>query len=186
VTSELKALVEIFQISSKRQLEKHCRSLTIWRSDLYALIMAAQSGDAEISHYPIYIQYHPPELTLTEENLRALHDNGVGAFKKPAQKTVNKLGEMMRQRRIFAAHLFWFPDYPGNWHLFHFDQSDTNPHTNHWQHGSHIHLINMLTHPRTDPVQLISELEAMQKPHVSHAIHIRYKRGAARQRTTIG
>jgi hypothetical protein len=63
-----------------------------------------------------------------------------------AFKAARKFRQLLAERRIFAAHLFFTPS-RRYWHLFCFDNRDLGnlgERPNHWKHGAHIHFANDL------------------------------------------
>lgn len=169
-------LLAIFDILEKSKLVEHCKNAVVYSTDLANLILASQAEVIAIRHIPVFQHHHPEHLILTNEDLSALGSNGVGPLRPRAQKTVRKLDEMFAQRRMFCGHLFWMPESAGEWHLFYFDQRDVSDRNNHWQHGSHIHLMSMVTHPRLDPNDLLGRLASSKRPKLGGSLHIRYAR----------
>lgn len=172
----LPSLLAIFDILEKAKLVEHCRSAVITGTDLANLILACETYKISIRHLPVFQHHHPAHLNLQEHDRRALVENGVGLFKPAARKAANKVTAMFDQRRLFCGHMFWPPEFGGEWHLLYFDQRDTAEHDNHWEHGSHIHLMNMVTHPRLDPNKLVESLFATERPKLGGSLHVRYKR----------
>ena len=137
-------LIKLFKINSKRELEKHCRALTIRDVDFVAFILCVRTGGLEPYRYASRFFDHPmPHLTPTPDELTALAQNGIGPLQGKARKAVTKVSQFFVDRRAFAAHLFYTPDYE-HWHLFYFDQRDTADVGNRWKHGAHIHFISSL------------------------------------------
>jgi hypothetical protein len=78
----------------------------------------------------------------TEAEHSAIAENGVGEFRtRGARKFALKVFQLYRERRVLAAHLFFTPNYR-YWHLFYFDNRDTEESKNHWKYGAHIHYIS--------------------------------------------
>lgn len=177
---DLEAWVAIFQCKKLSDLKKLCRKTTLHGSDLANLIMAAKCA-GPFCHLPVFKHHHPGHLALTDENLRAFGTLQVG--EKPneaAQKTFRKIDQMMRERRLFCGHLFWCiedPDQlPTAWHFFHFDDKSTSEHYSHWKHGSHIHLMNHLTHANLPLRGLLDQLDKEERPWLSGGLHVRFNR----------
>jgi hypothetical protein len=85
-----------------------------------------------------FSEYCPEHLIPTEQDRQALHNNGVGVMNRRARKVSRKIFQVFKDRRNFAAHLF-FTSSKSYWHLFYFDQRDADGGNNHWKHGPHIH-----------------------------------------------
>lgn len=130
----------------------------------------------DIAHFPFFKHHHPEHLYLSEKDTEAIARNGVGKFGPEAKTAVNKVMETFHQPRLMNGHLFLPFVYISDWHLFYFDQRDTNPEYSHWQHGSHLHLMNMVTHPQLDVLELAKKLEDEDRPLLGGGLHIRYKR----------
>lgn len=172
----LNSLLTIFNITRKAELVDHCRAAEIGKSDLANLILACQMQAVPIGHIPIFKHHHPEHLNPTDEDRAAFAANGVGKLSKEARKFTNKIDQMFEQRRLFCGHMFLPLEWPGHWHLFYFDQRDTDQRNNHWEHGSHLHLMNMVTHPRLSPEALAQKLDAEVRPKLGGTIHIRFDR----------
>lgn len=167
-------------ISEKAELEVYARNVVVRDDDLAGLILASSVGAIPIGHIRFHRHYHPPHLDLTDENLRALSENGIGPLSPSARTTANKVGATFRERRLFNAHFFWLIDHPPSWHLFYFDQRDVQG--EHWIEGPHIHLMNHVTHPQLDPRGLLDKLHEADKPPRLSGLHLRY----VREGTQIG
>lgn len=139
------------------------------------LILASMTQSIPISHLPIFKHHHPRHLEPTNDDIRALVQSGVGTFSKGMKKFANKVGQMMDQRRLFNGHLFLPMANPEEWHFFYFDQRDTDAQRNHWKHGEHIHLINMVTHPRLSAVEFVRKIKDEDRPQLGGGFHIRYR-----------
>ena len=150
----LSALLAIFYITNKAQLIEHCGAATIESRDLANLIMACQAWTIPIGHIPIFKHHHPAHLELTEEDRRAMASAKVGPLVGPAKKSFRKVGQMFKERRLFCGHMFWPRGVYHAWHLIYFDQRDVSLSQSHWRDGSHIHLMNMITHPQVRPRQV--------------------------------
>lgn len=170
-------LLAIFDITEKSKLVEHARKALIQSDDFAGMILAAKTGLIPFGHIPVFKHHHPEHLELTDKDLKALSENGVGRFKPAAQKSANKVFAMFRERRLFNGHMLWPVTHPGEWHLFYFDQRDVDEHHNHWQGGVHIHLLNWVTHPRTDPNELLRDLMGSARPKLTGSLHIPYNRG---------
>lgn len=172
----LNALLTIFNIEKKAELSEHCRTAVVTGTDLANLILACQMEAIPIGHLPVFKHHHPEHLNPTDEDRAALVANGVGKLSKEARKFTSKIGSMFEQRRLFCGHFFLPFGWPNDWHFFYFDQRDTDHHHNHWEHGSHLHLMNMVTHPRLSPIELAQKLDSEDRPKLGGTIHIRFHR----------
>lgn len=169
-------LLDIFDITSKSKLVEHARTAVIQSDHFANLIMACKVELIPFGHIAIFQHHHPEHLALSDKDLKALSANGVGNFNAPAQKAANKVFAMFSERRLFNGHMFWPKTHPGEWHLFYFDQRDVDDHRNHWKGGSHIHLLNWVTHPRTNPNALLNELHCSNRPRLTGSLHVSYDR----------
>jgi hypothetical protein len=174
--STLGSLLAIFNILDKAALEQHCRTAVIEGSDLANLILACGMEGVPIRHFPFHKHHHPEHLIPKDGDHEALGRNGVGPLSKDAKKFVNKIEQMFEQRRLFNGHLFISVEDLSHWHLLYFDQRDVDSYRNHWEHGEHIHLINMVTHPQLSVLDLVDKLEAEERPRLGGGFHIRYNR----------
>jgi hypothetical protein len=135
--------VEIFYIKEKKELVRHCKSITITMSIFTDFILASEYGLLPWIHKIHYRDYIPEHLVPTEEEHLALRDNGVGPLQGQAKKMFRKIHQTFEERRYLVGHIFYRPDLT-DWHFFYFDQRDWAETKNHWKHGSHIHLVNHL------------------------------------------
>ena len=172
--SGFEGLIKLFNIADKSTVKKSCRNLIVTQKDLFHLILVGQAGKLESYQYAShFVEIVPPHLQPTDEDLEVIASNGVGLMSLDAQKTFRKIDQLFKDRRVFAAHLFFTPlhDY---WHLIYFDQRDTESKGNHWKVGStHIH------YSRESFCQ-ISMSEMWQDicdnpPKPPSSLHIRYK-----------
>jgi hypothetical protein len=168
-------LITIFAINKKGKLKQHCRSITILQEDLASLIWASAAGVTPWEHRAHHREFLPEHLELKDNDLGALATNGVGTLKPRAQKTANKISAIFQERRLLSGHIFFNPDL-SEWHLFYFDQRDFAERDNHWQGGSHIHLINHLWPGRT--AQGVWNEFRTGNPKMRGALHVRFKRRA--------
>jgi hypothetical protein len=172
------ALAGIFRFRKLSDLKKHCRAVTLHGCDLANLIILANSPLSPLCHLPIFLHHHPEHLALREGDLKALVSNGVGPMSAAGRKTVRKLDQIFLQRRLLSAHLFWQIEdpeiLPSRWHLFYFDNKSVQTRGNHWKHGSHIHLMNHLTHPALPLKELLDKLDQEERPRLGRGLHIRW------------
>lgn len=136
-------LAGLFTIVPKSELKKYCRDLVVHAVDFVDLILMARAGDLWPYRYACrFIDQVPSHLRATDQELAGLSQNGIGPLQHEAGKGVSKTFQLLfKERRCFAAHLFYTPDY-ANWYLFYSDQRDEAAIGNHWQHGPHIHLLS--------------------------------------------
>jgi hypothetical protein len=169
----LNDLLTIFNISTKADLRAHCRTAVIQTRDLANLILACQVQAIPIVHVPRFRHHHPVHLHPTDTELASLANGSEGKLVGDAAKFARKIDQSMRERRLFNAHLFVPVFHPSHWHLFYFDQRDKAG--DHWKEGgSHLHLINMLTHPKLTIETLGRELDK-ERPHLTGGFHIRFR-----------
>lgn len=144
-TQHFPALLELLNLKSKQEVMRHCAELVVHHQDLVALILAAQHGAIFPYRYANYFSDKvAPHLYPTGAEGQALAENGVGEFRsRGAKKFVSKMFQLFRERRMLAAHLFFTPNHQ-YWHLFYFDNRDTEESKNHWKCGAHIHYISDL------------------------------------------
>ena len=166
-------LLAILQIQKKKDLKRHCRLITILQSGLAGLIYAAVADVLPWSHHAHHREFVPDHLHLTDGDLGAFAANDGGTFKPAAQTTAKKITAIFAERRLPSGHIFFTPD-QSNWHLFYFDQRDFADRNNHWEGGSHIHLINHLWPEHT--AQSVWERFRTGNPQMGGALHIKFKR----------
>ena len=172
----LNSLLTIFNITKKSDLTDHCRDAVIEGTDLTNLIDGCMMGAIPIRHFRFHKHHHPEHLVPKDRDREAMARNGVGPLSKDAKRFVNKIEQIFEQRRLLNAHLFIPVEYPTDWHLFYFDQRDVDQDRNHWEHGEHIHLMNMVTHPRLPVLDLVKKLDEEDRPKLGGGLHIRYRR----------
>jgi hypothetical protein len=165
-------LIRLFDIETKRELEKYCREIFVHESDLVALILAGKAGVLDPYRYACHFdQKVGPHLNPSAEEISALNQNGVGPLKRKSKKAVSKVFQMLQERRCLAAHLFYTPSQT-YWYLVYFDQRDTATKRNHWAHGSHIHLLT--SHWPNLTLEAAWQQVLSGKLKVANKIHLRY------------
>lgn len=172
--SSLDDLISILSIDRKQELKRHCRVATITQTDFANLIMTCMAGGIPLSHRRHHRGYIPDHLQLSEHDIGAL--TPTGQFKERAQKTMRKVSAIFNERRLLSGHIFLSPDH-SRWHLFYFDQRDFSERNNHWDGGSHIHLINWLWPGRT--AQSTWREFCDGNPNMKGALHIRFAKDCA-------
>jgi hypothetical protein len=140
----LDPLLALFNVRSKSEAERHCRSLVIHGSDLAAVVTASRVGALHPYKYACrFDEKWPQHLNPKGSELEAKLE--VGPLKGEAKKLFRKLFQTLEERRVFAAHLLYTIDH-AYWHVLYFDQHDVSDRKNHWEHGSHIHYANDTFH----------------------------------------
>ena len=80
--------------------------------------------------------------------------------------------QLFEERRLLTGHIFYTSDL-SDWNFFYFDNRDREEVDNHWQHGPHIHFVNVLW-PNLEPQKLWDAFCASgELP--GGALHVRYK-----------
>ncbi len=140
ITPGFKGLLELINAPNKREAKKICRRLIVKSQDLFELIIAGRYGLLHPYQYACHFSDYTPEHVIpTPEQFSALSQHRLGKFTGSAKTAVNKLFQASKDRRIFAAHLFYLPE-QDYWSLFYFDQRDRSRFSNHWKIGGpHIH-----------------------------------------------
>ncbi|MDM0109419.1 hypothetical protein QTH97_31150 [Variovorax sp. J22R24] len=169
-------LLELLNAGSKREAQKITRDLVITSGGFASFLLAAQVGTMAPYIYTSHFQEVQPEsLRPSEADLKSMGSNGVGPLKPEAAKGFRKVSQMMIDRRLFAAHLLYAPDW-SRWHLFYFDQRDTSERGNHWTAGGpHIHYAR-----ETDTQMSANDMwRAVQAtpPNPPRGTHVRYEAG---------
>lgn len=146
VPKNLEALLTLLNVRTKREAERHCQTLVIYGCDLAGLIMASKVGALHPYKYVCcFNEKSPWHLIPKNTELKAASTLKVGPLDGQAGKLFRKLFQTMKDRRVFAAHLFYTADYTC-WHILYFDQRDVDVHRPHWEHGPHIHYANDTFH----------------------------------------
>lgn len=136
-------IYNLFEANSMRELKKISSSLVISHEDLHVLIKLTEQKHLAFP-YLHACKWHeeiPDGLELTEKNISAIKNNGIGALNKNAKKAINKLFQMPKQIKRQTAHIFYNKKY---WHMFYFDIRDQSKYKNHWKYGSHLHYVSWL------------------------------------------
>ena len=155
---------------------KHCRSMTIKKRDLVALIVAGQCGVLSPYRYANHFSDSVPKhLIPSKIEHAAFVANSIGDYKsKDAKSFASKLFQLILvERRVLSAHLFYTPDYK-YWHIFFFDNRDRSGFKNHWEHGAHIHYVCDLWTNLT--VKMVWQKILSGKITLSNKLHIKYAR----------
>jgi len=167
-------LIELFNIADKKLAEKYCRDLVITSKDLYHIILTGRAGKLEPYRYACHFNdIVPSHLPPNARDREALQANDVGPLSPQAAKAVRKVMQIFKERRMFAAHLFFTPSYD-YWHLLYFDQRDTNSKDNHWSvGGSHIHYSRESF--CRDPLPVMWQAICEKPPKPPSSTHVRYE-----------
>ena len=165
------ALMKVLDFNSKRELESYCRGLTIDSEDFFYLILAAEQSLIPYAHRIHHRDIIPKELTLGHEPHGPVETDKSGRLVGGSLKFFRKVTQIFHVRRFLVGHLFFSSDLH-NWHFLYFDQRDQSPHSNHWKHGPHIHLINWLW-PNYSAKSLWNEF-TIGNPKMRGALHIKY------------
>lgn len=137
-------LLDLFNIDKKRQLERHCNTFVVTGGALAQLILAGRSGLlAPLLYAGHHGDFVPEDVQLNDDDYEGLSAATAGPLQGAAKKAFNKIVQTSEVRRLFSAHLFYWPDHR-YWYLFYFDQRDRAAKNNHWRGGSHIHLVTDL------------------------------------------
>ena len=170
--SNLEGLLKLFEFDKKRELERHCRTTVISKSEFANLVLACEMFGQPFLHRISYRDILPEHLHLSEADHKALADNGVGPLGPEAAKAVRKMAQMFEERRYLVGHIFYNSDF-SRWHFFCFDQRDLEERKpNHWKEGSHVHFMNWLW-PKQDAQSVWSEfVKGNYKP--GNSIHLRF------------
>jgi hypothetical protein len=166
------SLLKIFSLEKKRDLEKHCKDITIHQVDFAALIWACEESKLPWQHQILSRSFAPKHLEPTNEDFLILLANGVGELKGKAAKVNKKTHQLFVDRRYLVGHIFHNQDFK-NWHFFYFDQRDFDDFDNHWEHGPHIHLLNHLW-PNLDG-KVLWENFSSGNVKLNGSIHIRFR-----------
>lgn len=141
---DIEGILNLLNQSKKREAVKYCKNLSIYSSDFVILILAAQAGALAPYKYASHFNERIPEhLHPSDDELAELSKNEIGPLRGKSKKAITKVYQIFKDRRCFAAHLFYTPDYK-YWHIFYFDQRDNDSHKNHWKEGPHIHYLSDL------------------------------------------
>jgi hypothetical protein len=170
--SSLESLLKLFSFEKKRDVERHCRTLTVRVEDFVALVMACDASGQPFAHEISYRDKVPPQLIPSDDEIEALESTPAGTFLSgAAAKAASKMSQSFVDRRYFVGHMFFTPDH-SRWHFFCFDLRDLQTEGNHWTEGSHVHFVNWLW-PRLDAKSVWSHfLTSDDRP--GGDIHLRF------------
>lgn len=175
MTPGFKGLLDLINAPNKRDAQRICRDLVVESKDLFELIVAGRHGLLPPYRYACHFSDYAPEHVIpTSGQISALSQHGPGEFTGEAKTAVNKLFQTFKDRRMFAAHLFYLPE-QDYWSLFYFDQRDRSEFGNHWKIGGpHIHYAcEAFT---SDPMQAMWRKICQVSPNPPRAEHVRYRK----------
>jgi hypothetical protein len=167
----LKSFVKIFEISSKKDLLRYCKNLTIHSDDFVNIILAAEAGVIGYRHRIHYRDIVPKHLHPKPEEIQGQPLAEGSELQGKPLKFFNKVRQIFRDRRYLVGHMFYSPNLK-YWHFFYFDQRDLDKYQNRWKHGPHIHFLNYLWPEHT--CQSVWNKFIAENPTVRSSIHIRY------------
>jgi hypothetical protein len=168
----LEKLINLFNLTSKRDVVKYCKNLVVTSEDLADILLVANVTGFGKYHYIRHFKEVTTEhLQPKAEEFAAFARNGIGSLKGLALKHVRKIDQTFRDRRLLAIHLFYLPSHK-IWHLFYFDQRDYQKYNNHWKHGPYIHYSSDVF--TNKPLQEIWSNITSGKPSFPTSIHIKY------------
>jgi hypothetical protein len=171
----LKALLELLNLDSKAEVERHCRGLVVHGDDFAGLVLTAQVGGLGNYLYASHFDERvPDQLNPKPSEREAAGRAKVGLLEGEAKTFFSKIDQIFKQRRLFAAHLLYTASHK-YWHLLYFDQRDTADDDNHWKEGSHIHYANDRFH--RDPLNDIWARVKKGETTFLKPVHIRYDEG---------
>ena len=168
---DLESFCRLFEIKSKRELEKYARSLVVHKSDFASLILACSATGEPYRHYRHHREYIPPHLGLTEQDRKAMATAKLGMMPDNVAKAFRKVTQTFKDRRLLSGHLFVSPA-THEWHFFYFDQRDMDILEPHWDGGAHIHFVNH--HWPGYSAESIWTTFTGAKPNIKGALHLRY------------
>lgn len=165
-------ILDLFNLPDKKAVQKFCREATITNQEFASVAMAAHAGIlAPYKYARHFAELVPEHLIPAPGDSAALAANGVGPMGPAAQKFMNKVTQIFRDRRMFGAHLFYMPS-KEIWHLLYFDQRDMSTDGNHWKQGSHIHYSRESY--SNDPLDMVWERILATPPKPPASEHVRY------------
>ncbi|HTS39886.1 MAG TPA: hypothetical protein VMH84_05020 [Xanthobacteraceae bacterium] len=168
-TAGIEGLLQLFLCHKKSELKKLCRITTVTKAALADFIVGSISGVTPWAHQRHHREFVPSHLIPSTDGGVSLTADG--RFTSAAQKFMRKISSIFDQRRLLSGHLFFSSDL-SNWHLLYFDQRDMARHDNHWDGGSHIHLINHLW-PNWTADSIWNEFRT-GNPQMKGAYHVRF------------
>lgn len=166
-------LEKLLNASKKAELEKLIRSITVTQEELVVLVHTSEK--IGYKHFLNYGQWIPQHLIPSEEEKKALSENGVGELKGKALKHLKKVNQIFKERKYRVGHLFVGSQ---KWHLFYLDLKDIEQDNNHWMNGPHLHFTNYLS-PGLSIDHVIDRFQKLDFDFGSR-LHIKYVGGAKR------
>jgi hypothetical protein len=167
----LEGLVKILYIEKKSELVKHCRSTTLYGTDLVNLILSSEVGVFPFRHEIHHREFIPDDIQIRETDLATMSNAKVGTMDTQTAKAFGRVDQIFEKRRLLTGHLFFLPNLK-RWSLFYFDQRDTSARRNHWEHGPHLHVVTHLW-PSWTSKSVWREFTS-GNPQISGALHVRF------------
>ena len=168
---DIDGLLRLFEITNKKELLQHCKSLVIHRNDLFAIILAADQGKFSLKHKIYQRDSVPRHLNPTQNEIDSLSNRPPGPLTGDARKLFRKLNQAFDERRFLVGHMFFNTD-SSHWHFFYFDQRDATARENHWKYGAHLHFLNYLWPNRS--ADSVWEEFTSGNQNIGDSIHVRF------------
>jgi len=172
-TIDMDSLLKILTLRTKKELEAFARESVVHSADFASLILACKTNAMPWAHQMFVHDHMPTHLALTDKDREAMSNAKVGPHTKGTKKATNKIFQFFKERRWLVGHIFYNDDL-SDWHFFYFDQRDQDDESNHWEHGPHIHFVNVLW-PTLDP-QKVWENFCVNSDTPKGALHLRFSR----------
>lgn len=135
--NSLDNLIKIFNITKKKELDKHCKKITIVAEDFSDLVFACQGvGCTGYLHIPYFDEVIDECHKPTKKDLKLLSEGKPSIF-------IDKIGKLFKTRKYRIGHMFYRPT-DNKWHFFRFSLKEIDEKNPGWCGGPHIHLINYL------------------------------------------
>jgi hypothetical protein len=167
----IEQLLKILLSSKKQELRALCREAVITKAAFANFILGSMSGATPWDHRAHHREFVPPHLNITKEDRTEIVSSASDKTESRVPKFLRKISAIFDERRLLSGHLFFTADL-SNWHLLYFDQRDISRNRNHWDGGSHIHLINHLWPKWT--AQTIWNEFCTGNPQMKGALHVRF------------
>jgi hypothetical protein len=156
-----KELNQLFDLTSKSELNKYCRTLQFNEFDFFLLIH--NCNQIGLSHFSKFPEFVPDHLIITDSDRGKLKDGNTRSFSKKATS-------LMKFRKRYHIHLF---ERNTEWHCFFFTYNDIDTNKkSHWKHGTHLHFVNHLW-PHYSRNEVLKLFDA-RKSKITDYLHIRF------------
>ena len=111
----MEGLLKIFTFDKKRDLEKHCRGITIHRADLTLLVLTCKDGLMPFRHRIYGRDYVAPHLKPSEKEREALaiHDEDVAVNRQLGRYGAERTADYVTgpyRFEILAGVSHWVPE----------------------------------------------------------------------------